>query len=70
MTKHILTAKQREAGLYLEENPETVRLMYKGKVLAEFSALGATILSIQEEADRQLSNIIGDIRFEPVKELV
>ena len=48
----ILTAEQRQAGLYLEEEEDLLYLKRGVEVMAAFSAKGATIASIREEAER------------------
>ena len=48
-----LTAKQRQAGLYLEEE-DFLYLKMGEHVLAVFSAVGTSIGSIREEAERHI----------------
>ena len=54
--KACLTAKQREAGLYLEEpDDHTLELKDKnGKVLAVWGSSGATVIEIRKEADKYI----------------
>ena len=51
----LLTAAQREAGLYLVEEGDFLLLKQGDKVLAVFSQTGATPESIQAEADKYIS---------------
>jgi hypothetical protein len=48
----VLRPEHREAGLYLEEDDHTVYLKQGGEVLARWSATGATIAPIWNEADK------------------
>ena len=50
----VLTAEQRQAGLYLEEDEDFLYLKREGQVLAVFSAVGTSIESIREEAERHI----------------
>ena len=48
-----LTAKQRERGFSLAEpDARTLRLLYQGEPVADFSSSGATIAEIRATADR------------------
>ena len=47
-----LTLRQRQAGLYLEEEEDLLYLKRRGDVLAVFSAVGASVESIRAEAER------------------
>lgn len=49
-----LTAEQRSAGLYLEEDEDFLYLKREGESLAVFSAKGATVRSIREEAEKNI----------------
>lgn len=49
-----LTLEQRRSGLYLEEDEDFIYLKRAGRVVAMFSAKGATVSSIREEADKHL----------------
>lgn len=58
-----LTQRQREAGLYLEEEGDHILLLRRGnECLAAFSQLGATVELIREEADRHLGKEGGSMR--------
>ena len=50
--KGALTPEQREQGFSLEEDNHCLYLLYKGGIVAIFSATGATIEAIRDEADR------------------
>jgi len=50
----VLTAEQRMAGLYLEEDENLLFLKREGQVVVVFSATGATVASIREEAEKHL----------------
>ena len=51
----MLTAEQRQAGLYLEEEEDFLYLKRGGEqVLALFSAVGVTVASIREAAERHI----------------
>ena len=49
-----LTAEQRRAGLYLEEDEDFIYLKRAGRVLALFNAKAATVASIRDVAERHL----------------
>jgi hypothetical protein len=51
----VLKPEQRDAGLYLTEDDDFLYLKRGDKVLAVFSAYGATILGVQREADKHLN---------------
>lgn len=50
-----LTLEQRANGLSLEEDDHCLYLLYKGKQVAVFSATGATVQSIRQEAEKVLN---------------
>ena len=52
--KAALTPEQREQGFWLAEDEDFVYLYRHEKLVATFSAKGATVEAIREEADRQL----------------
>ena len=53
----VLTKKQREVGLYLEELDDHSLTLNQGSVVrARFSQLGTTVLEIREEANKWVSN--------------
>ena len=60
----VLRQEHKDAGLYLIETEDFLFLKKKGKVLATFSAVGATIESIQHEADQILNWDRSGITFE------
>ena len=48
-----LTIEQRERGFSLDEPDDHIlRLLYQGKLAANFSSSGATVAEIRAEADR------------------
>lgn len=48
-----LTAEQRERGFSLDESDDhTLRLLYQGEPVADFSSSGATVAEVRAEADR------------------
>lgn len=48
-----LTTEQRKRGFSLAEpDDHTLRLLYQGKPVADFSSSGATVAEIRAEADR------------------
>lgn len=49
-----LRPEHREAGLYLEEDDHVLYLKQGDEVLARWSATGATIASIWNEADKYI----------------
>ena len=53
----ILTAEQRRAGLYLEEEEDFLYLKRGDQVLAIFSAVGATVASVREAADSYIAEM-------------
>ena len=59
----ILKDYQRQAGLSLDEDEDRLYLKHKDTVIACFSAYGATIESIQHEADQWLSESKSGIEF-------
>ncbi|MBA7589695.1 hypothetical protein ES708_31784 [subsurface metagenome] len=54
-----LKEEHRRQGLYLEENDHTLYLKRGGKILARFSATGATIDAIHREADKYIEISFG-----------
>lgn len=50
----LLKPDQRRAGLYLEEDEHFLYLKRGDKVLAVFSAVGATVINVWREADKHL----------------
>lgn len=52
LLENALTAEQKEQGFTLEEEEDFLNLLKKGKVVAVFSAKGATWVEIRETADR------------------
>lgn len=50
----VLTPKQRKEGLWLGEDEGFVYLYQWARLAATFSALGATVEAIRQEADSQL----------------
>ena len=52
----ILTKKQREAGLYLEEEGDFLYLKQGEITRITFSQTGATVVEIREEAEKWVSS--------------
>lgn len=50
----VLTAEHQAAGFWLCEDEDFLYLYHKAEWIATFSAKGATIATVREEADRHL----------------
>lgn len=59
----ILGLEYRARGYELTENDHVVYLLFKDQLIATFSATGATIQSIRNEADKHWNQINSGIEF-------